>query len=69
MPIDQKLISEIVNRVLAVVQAERVALFGSAACGEMTRKMDTEGFDESEDVVGSILYPANKYGKVIYAAG
>jgi predicted nucleotidyltransferase len=106
MPIDQKLINEIVNRIRAVVQAERVILFGSAASGEMTRNsdidllvldsslgntrqksvslsralrgmgypfdiivMDTERFDESKDVIGGIAYPANKYGKVIYAAG
>lgn len=106
MSIDQKLINEIVNRIRAVVQAERVILFGSAASGEMTRNsdidllvldsthgntreksvslnralrgmgypfdiivMDTERFDESKDVIGGIAYPANKYGKVIYAAG
>jgi len=106
VPIDQKLINEIVNRVLAAVQAERVILFGSAASGEITRnsdidllvldnthgntreksvslnlalrgmgypfdiiEMDSERFDESKDVIGGIAYPANKYGKVIYAAG
>jgi len=42
MSIDQKLINEIVNRVLAVVQAERVILFGSAASGEMTRNSDID---------------------------
>ena len=42
MPIDQKLISGIVNRVLTVVQAERVILFGSAASGEMTRNSDID---------------------------
>ena len=106
MSIDQKLINEIVNRVRAVVQAERVILFGSAVSGEMTGDSDidilvlestrgstreksvslnralrglgypfdiivmaTERFEESKDVIGGIAYPANKYGKVIYAAG
>jgi predicted nucleotidyltransferase len=106
MSIDQKLINEIVNRVLAVLQAERVILFSSAVSGEMTRDSDidllvlestqgsnreksvslnralrgmgypfdiivmaTERFEESKNVIGGIAYPANKYGKVIYAAG
>ncbi len=30
----------------------------------------TDGpFSESKEVIGGIAYPANKYGKVIYAAG
>jgi predicted nucleotidyltransferase len=106
MSIDQKLIDEIVNRVLAEVEAERVILFGSAASEQMTRDSDidilvleatagnpreksarlnralrgmgypfdiivmaTEHFEESKNVIGGIAYPANKYGKVIYAAG
>ena len=28
----------------------------------------TQWFEDSKDVVGGIAYPANKYGKVIYAA-
>jgi predicted nucleotidyltransferase len=31
--------------------------------------MTTERFEESKNVIGGIAYPANKYGKVIYAAG
>jgi predicted nucleotidyltransferase len=42
MPIDQKPINEIVDRILAVFQAERVILFGSAASGEMTRNSDID---------------------------
>jgi predicted nucleotidyltransferase len=30
--------------------------------------MPTESFEESKNVIGGIAYPANKYGKVIYAA-
>lgn len=30
--------------------------------------MDAERFEESKDVVGGIAWPANRYGKVIYAA-
>ena len=30
--------------------------------------MATERFEESKGVIGGLAYPANKYGKVIYAA-
>ena len=30
--------------------------------------MATERFDESKSVIGGLAYPANKYGRVIYAA-
>lgn len=30
--------------------------------------MATERFEQSKNAVGGIAYPANKYGKVIYAA-
>lgn len=30
--------------------------------------MPLERFEETKDVIGSIAYPANKYGKVIYDA-
>lgn len=30
--------------------------------------MNTERFEEEKGVVGGIAFPANKYGKVIYAA-
>ena len=30
--------------------------------------ISSEWFEESKEVIGSIAYPANKYGKVIYAA-
>ena len=30
--------------------------------------MPTEHFEESKGVIGGLAYPANKYGKVIYAA-
>ncbi|MFH1117955.1 MAG: nucleotidyltransferase domain-containing protein [Pseudomonadota bacterium] len=30
--------------------------------------ISTEWFEESKDVIGGIAYPANKYGRVIYAA-
>lgn len=42
MDIDQKLIEEIIGRILAVTQAERIILFGSAARGEMTRDSDID---------------------------
>jgi uncharacterized protein len=103
--LDQKLIEEIVGRILAVTPVERIIIFGSAATGTMTRDsdidllvlksapdnprresvrvrralralgypfdimvMDTNRFEESKGVIGGIAFPANKYGKVIYAA-
>lgn len=30
--------------------------------------ISTEWFEESKEVIGGVAYPANKYGKVIYAA-
>ena len=40
--LDQNLIEEIIGRILAVTQAERIILFGSAASGEMTRDSDID---------------------------
>lgn len=42
MGIDQSLIEEIVRRILAVSQPERIFLFGSAATGGMTRDSDID---------------------------
>ena len=42
MGIDDKLIGEIVQRVLAVAQPDRVILFGSAAAGKMDRDSDID---------------------------
>ena len=42
MDLDQNLIEEIIGRILAVTQAERIILFGSAASGEMTRDSDID---------------------------
>jgi len=105
MGIDQRLVEEIVRRLLSVGRPERIILFGSAATGKMTRDSDidllvlerspsntreesfkfraalrgigfpfdvivmaTERFEESKAVIGGIAYPADKYGRVIYAA-
>ena len=105
MGIDERLVEEIVRRVLSVGGLERIILFGSAAKGSMTRDSDidllvlerspsnareeglkiraalrgmgypfdvivmaTERFEESKGVIGGIAYPANKHGRVIYAA-
>ncbi|MCK4850343.1 MAG: nucleotidyltransferase domain-containing protein [Phycisphaerae bacterium] len=105
MGIDDKLVQEIIQRVLTVARPERIILFGSAASGQMTPDSDidlliieaspgdqrkesvrihdalrglgqpfdiivisSEWFEQSKDVIGGIAYPANKYGKVIYAA-
>jgi predicted nucleotidyltransferase len=40
--LDQKLIEEIIGRILAVVQAERIIIFGSAATGKVTRDSDID---------------------------
>jgi predicted nucleotidyltransferase len=40
--LDQKLIEEIVARILGVTQAERIIIFGSAASGKMTRDSDID---------------------------
>jgi predicted nucleotidyltransferase len=42
MDVDQKLIEEIIGRILAVTQPERIILFGSAARGEMTPDSDID---------------------------
>jgi predicted nucleotidyltransferase len=42
MNLDQKLIEEIIKRILAVTPAERIIIFGSAAAGKMTRDSDID---------------------------
>lgn len=42
MDLDQKLIEEIIGRILAVTPAERIIIFGSAATGKMTRESDID---------------------------
>ncbi|MEK7408635.1 MAG: nucleotidyltransferase domain-containing protein [Acidobacteriota bacterium] len=42
MGIDEKLIREIVRRLLGVTQPDRIILFGSAALGAMTRDSDID---------------------------
>jgi predicted nucleotidyltransferase len=42
MGIDDKTINEIVRRVIGVVSAERIILFGSAATGQMTGDSDID---------------------------
>jgi len=42
MNIDAKLIEKIIGRILAVTQAERIIIFGSAATGKMTRDSDID---------------------------
>ena len=42
MGIDEKLLGEIIRRVLGVCRPERIILFGSAAKGNMTRDSDID---------------------------
>ena len=42
MAIDESLVQEIVRRILAVAKPERIILFGSAACGSMSRDSDID---------------------------
>lgn len=105
MGVDDRLLSDVVRRVLAVARPERIILFGSAATGKMNTDSDldllvverepintrdrsvhirralgdvqypvdvivisSKRFTETKDLVGSIAYPANKYGRVLYEA-
>ena len=56
--IDETLVEEIVQRILAVAKPDKIILFGSAATGEMTRDSDidllivqAEPGDQREDYV------------------
>jgi predicted nucleotidyltransferase len=42
MNIEQNLIKKIITRILAVTQAEKIIIFGSAASGKMTRDSDID---------------------------
>ena len=42
MDLDQKIVKEIISRILAVIQAERIIIFGSAASGKMTQDSDID---------------------------
>jgi len=104
MGIDDKLVDEIIRRILGVCRPDRVILFGSAATGAMTKDSDidllvleespgdrreeyvkirrslrgmgypfdilimaVDYYEDTKHVIGGLAYPANKYGKVIYA--
>ena len=104
--LDEKLIQEIIGRILRITNPDKVILFGSSVTENMTPDSDidllvvaksarntreasvqindalrglgfpfdvivmaSERFDELKNIVGTIAYPANKYGKVIYDAG
>jgi predicted nucleotidyltransferase len=64
--VDDKLLSD-------VVRPAKIILFGSAATGDVEYPVDvvvilSKRFSETKDLVGSIAYPANKYGRVLYEA-
>jgi predicted nucleotidyltransferase len=42
MGLDEKLVAEIVQRILSVAKPDRIILFGSAATGGMTRDSDID---------------------------
>jgi predicted nucleotidyltransferase len=42
MGVDERLLGEIVRRVLSVARPDRIILFGSAATGEMTKDSDID---------------------------
>src|ERR1035437_3393708 len=42
MAVDEKLLREIVRRVLTVTRPEKIILFGSAATGQMTKNSDID---------------------------
>ena len=42
MGLNEKVIAEIIRRILSITQPERIILFGSAASGRMTRDSDID---------------------------
>ncbi len=42
MGINQELVNEIIKRILSVVEAQRIILFGSAAMGKMSKDSDID---------------------------
>ncbi len=42
MAVNENLIREIVERIVSVIQAERIILFGSASTGQMTKDSDID---------------------------
>ena len=105
LEVDQLLLDEVVTRIRAASNPDRIILFGSAATGDMDRDsdldllvllnspenprqesvrirshlrglgwpidvlvMDSARFDQTKDIVGGLAYPANRYGRVLYAA-
>ena len=42
MGINQELVNEIIKRILAVAEARRIILFGSAAAGDMSKDSDID---------------------------
>jgi len=42
MGVDDELLREVVRRLLAIAEPERIVLFGSAAAGQMTRDSDID---------------------------
>ena len=72
MGVDDRLLSEIVRRVLSVAHPDRIILFGSGATGQMTKDSDldllivapaTENRHEERlriaDAIGDIEYPVD----------
>ena len=72
MAVDEKLLKEIVRRVLLVAHPDRIILFGSAATGQMTKDSDIdllvvepapanthERTVEILDAVGDVGYPVD----------
>jgi predicted nucleotidyltransferase len=58
MGVDEKLLGEIVTRILAVADARRIILFGSAATGTMTKDSDIDLLvleDAPEDIRAEMI--------------
>jgi predicted nucleotidyltransferase len=70
--LEERLIAEIVGQIRSVASPRRILIFGSAAVGSLTPDSDivmtTERFDETKGVVGTIAYPADRQGQVVYEA-
>ena len=63
MGIDEKIIEDIVQRILSVAEPDRIILFGSAATGQMTRDSDIDLLIVEPDTSDQ----RNEYARIVKA--
>jgi len=61
----EKILNEVIKRILSVVRPKKIILFGSAVREEMHANSDIEQFKEN---IGMIIRQALDEGRVLYAA-